>query len=90
MTPCRLQHQLYFRFVYPLLMFNVYVKLYFLLIESHSDSDHERVWEEQQIKKGVSIPAQQVRRFVIYDFLIKLLKRSGSGNSPLLIFNYIL
>ena len=29
--------------------------------ESHSDaSDQEREWEEQQIRKGVSIPAQQV------------------------------
>jgi hypothetical protein len=34
--------------------------------ESHSDSDQEREWEEQQIRKGVSIPAQPVRAIVIF------------------------
>ena len=34
-----------------------------LVLESHSEaSDQELEWEEQQIRKGVSIPAQPVSR----------------------------
>jgi len=37
--------------------------LLFCVIESHSEaSDQELEWEEQQIRKGVSIPAQPVSR----------------------------